>query len=396
MARPTNKLSAKGVAALSDPGIYGDGAGLYLRISPSKSRSWVLIYRFDGRRREVGLGSAEKVTLAQARVRAAEGRAQVADGIDPVAARKAEKEPTAPKVADTTFGAVAEALVDTLEKGWKNAKHRQQWRNTLRTYAKPIWNKPAGAITSADLIEILEPIWLAKPETAVRVRARIEHVLDAAKVAGHREGENPARFRGHLALMLPSQKMGRKKAHHPAMPYADVPAFMVTLRGLPGMATQALEFTILTAARSGEALRATAAEIDLEAATWTIPAERMKMGVEHRVPLSPAAMDLARARLRGVTDPDAYVFPGARKGMPLSNMAMGMLLRREQFDDFTVHGFRSSFRDWCGEETEYPRELAEMSLAHAVGDEVERAYRRGDALLKRRALMDDWGRYVAG
>ena len=329
----------------------------------------------------MGLGGLTSVSLARARVKAAEARAQVADGVNPITHRKAE---------GLTFGAFTDTLLDSIEAEWRNPKHRAQWRMTLTTYAAPLRPLAVDAVTTDDVLAVLQPIWTEKPETASRVRGRIERVLDAAKAKGLRTGENPACWRGHLDHLLPKrQKLSR--GHHTALPVPAVPAFMAQLRARPAMAARSLEFTVLTAARTGETLGARWGEIDLEAAVWTVPATRMKAGREHRVPLSALAVALLRA-LEPLRGEGPYVFPGQRRGKPLSNMAMDMMLRR-MGSEVTVHGFRSTFRDWAGEETDHPREVAEAALAHTVGDATERAYRRGDALAKRRRLMDDWAAY---
>lgn len=276
------------------------------------------------------------------------------------------------------------------EPSWKNAKHRQQWRNTLTTYASAIWGTPVDQVSVDDVLTILQPIWFAKPETASRVRGRIESVLDAAKVRGLRSGENPAAWRGNLALLLPDNKKGPKR-HHPAMPFAEVRDFLIKLRALSALSARALELTILTATRTSEVLQATWSEFDLEAKTWTIAAERMKAGREHRVPLSPAAIAL----LKDLDTNSEFLFPGQAEGKPLSNMSMEMCLRRMSMSRYTVLGFRSSFRDWVGEATNFPREVAEEALAHIVGSASERAYRRGNSFEKRRTLMDAWASYCA-
>ena len=274
-----------------------------------------------------------------------------------------------------------------IETGFRNAKHRSQWRNTLATYTTPIWNKRLAEIETDDVLACLKPIWQAKAETASRVRGRIERVLDAAAARGLRSRDNPARWRGHLANLLPKrQKLAR--GHHAAMPFVDVPVFVERLREVEGVSARALEFTILTAARSGEVLGARWSKIDLDAKVWTVSAGRMKAAREHRVPLSERAVEILSA-LAAVKIGD-YVFPGAKRGSPLSVMALTMVMRRMGMEAFTVHGFRSAFRDWAGERTNFPREVAEAALAHVVGDETERAYRRGDALEKRRALMEAW------
>jgi integrase len=386
MARSINRLTVKGAAALKEPGLREDGGGLYLNVKASGARSWLFIYQWRGKRREKGLGSYPLVSLEDARAKRDSARKLLTEGKDPL-------EPQKP-VVTATFGGCAAALVDDLEVGWRNAKHRQQWRNTLETYCAPIWTRDVSAIDTADIVDILRPIWSVKPETASRLRARIERVLDAAKVKGYRTGENPARWRGHLQLILPGATRGAGVRHHPAMPYGQVPDFVKGLKTRVSTAARALEFLIHTAGRTSEVLGMRWRELDLEAKLWTVPVERMKMHREHVVPLTEAALTVIRAMAVFGTDPDAPVFPG-RKGKPLSNMSMEMLLRRMGCDDFTVHGFRSSFRDWAGEETAFPRELAEAALAHVVGNAVERAYRRGTALGKRRELMNVWSTFVA-
>jgi integrase len=385
MARHVNRLSARRVATMLKPGLHADGDGLYLSVTDSGAKSWRLIFSFRGKRRELGLGRINTVSLAEARDKVAEARRLVSQGVDPKEAWR----PQASVEAAPTFGVVALDLIESLGPGWKNPKHRQQWRNTLTTYARSIWESPVAEIDVNDVLKVLRPIWTTKPETASRVRGRIERVLDAAKVRKLRSGENPAAWRGNLALLLAKRKLGPKR-HFPAMPFEQVPTFMADLRGRPGLAARALELTILCAVRTSEALRATWAEFDLHEAIWTIPPERMKAGKEHRVPLSDEAVSL----LEELGIDDSYVFPGLKAGRPLSNMAMEMVLRRMGADQWTVHGFRSSFRDWCGEVTEFPREVAEQALAHTVGSEVERAYRRGDALEKRRELMKAWASFV--
>lgn len=387
MARLTKRLTALTVKNLNSPGRHPDGNGLYLLVGPTGAKSWVLMYKLAGKRVELGLGSTQVLSLNQARERAQEAAQMRANGIDPRSIWRAAA------INDDTpaFGAVATDYVDSQEVGWKNAKHRQQWRNTLWTYAAPIWDKPINAITVEDVLGIVQPIWLDKAVTAKRVRGRIERVLDAAKVRGLRDGENPAAFRGNLAMLLPKQRKDAMR-HHKAMAYADIPAFMVALRKCKGSSARALELTIQTALRTSEVLCATWSEVDLDQKLWTIPAERMKAGKEHRVPLSDAAITLLEALPRT----SAFLFPSASdRKKPLSNMAMTMVLQRLKLrQTCTVHGFRSTFRDWVHEETEHPREIAEQALAHQVGSEVERAYRRGDAIEKRRQLMADWSTHL--
>lgn len=384
MARPIHKLTD--TAAKSDklkPGRHADGGGLYLNVSKAGAKSWLFMWVVAGKRREMGLGSYPTVSLAKARKLALGCRDAVAEGRDPIAERE--------KVAEPTFGECADEFLASMSSSWRNEKHRAQWKMTLTVYCKAIRPKRVSAIDTNDVLKVLTPIWMEKAETASRLRGRIERVLDFAKAKGWRSGENPALWRGHLRNILPArQKLTR--GHHAAMPFVDVPAFVARLRESKAMAARALEFTILTAARSGETRGASWSEVDLKKAQWVIPAHRMKASREHRVPLSSRAVEILR-ELHELRTGD-LVFPGQKKGRPLSVMAMDMLLRRMKVD-VTVHGFRSSFRDWCAEETSFPREVAEQALAHVVGDATERAYRRGDALAKRRKLMEAWEAYLA-
>lgn len=391
MARELNRLSPRRVETVKEPGMHADGGGLYLRVLPTGAKAWTFIYQFGGKRRETGFGPLNAVGLAAAREKARKARELVAEGVDPKFGLR-----VAANDEETTFGQAADDLVDSLERGWKNPKHRAQWRSTLEGYCAPIWNRPVSSIATQDVVSILSPIWQEKPETASRVRGRIERVLDAAKVKGQRSGENPARWRGHLEILLPKRRKKGDVRHHPAMPYAEVGAFVQSLKLRISTAARALEFLILTSSRTGEVLGAKWKEIDRKAKLWRVPAARMKMGVEHVVPLSDAALVILDGMAVFGSEPDAFVFPSRFPGRPLSNMAMEMLLRRMQCDDYTVHGMRSAFRDWAGEETDYPREIVEMALAHAVGNEVERAYRRGTAIEKRRELMAEWAAYLFG
>jgi integrase len=399
-----NKLTARQVETVSEPGRYGDGAGLYLLVGLNETKKsvfkkWVFRYMLAGRRRDMGLGPAGSggISLAQARAAAGAARDLVRDSIDPIDNREAALEPPAEPVLKPTFGEMATALVDALSPEWRNAKHRQQWQNTLANDAAPLMPRPIDAIDTVDVLAVLKPIWQTKPETASRLRGRIERVLNYAKTLGYRDGENPAAWRGHLANVLPRRQM-LTRGHHAALPYDEVPAFVALLGSRNAVAAHALEFTILTAARSGEVYGMSWGEVDLTRALWTVPPGRMKGGREHRVPLSSRAVELLKQmeRLRVHDGRDCPVFPGARRGRPMSNMAMEMMLRRLGRVDITVHGFRSSFRDWAGECTPFPREVAEAALAHLVGDATERAYRRGDAIAKRRELMEAWASYVAG
>jgi integrase len=377
------------------PGRHADGGGLHLLVKETGARSWVYRFMLDGKSRDVGLGSAAVggVSLADARHAASLLRIKVRYKIDPIEERAREAAEAlaaaqAALIASITFKAAAEAYITANEASWLNDKHRQQWKNTLETYVYPvIGDLPVGEVVTSHVLEIIEPIWKDKAETAGRVRGRIEAVLDAAKARGYRQGENPARWRGHIAQILPPRSR-LTRGHHKALPYEAIPEFIGKLRDREAVAALALEFTILTAARTGEVIGATWEEVDLERSLWTIPAERMKAGREHRVPLSLRAVEILTTTK---ALEQAWLFP-AVKGVALSGMAMAMLLRRMNVD-VTVHGFRSGFRDWCAECTGYAHEVAEMALAHTVQNKVERAYRRGDLFEKRRNMMDDWAIY---
>ena len=388
--RLSKRLTARTVETLATPGRHADGDGLYLTVRPGGSKQWIFLYRSSGRLREMGLGSpASGLTLAKARQLAAEARGQISNGRDPLEARRQadERAKQIPK-----FGDYALALVDRIEVGFSNAKHRQQWRNTLTTYCRPIWALAIDQVDTKGVLDCLTPIWTSKPETASRLRGRIERVLNAAKAERLRAGENPAAWRGHLDATLP-RTSGLSRGHHAALPYLELPAFMDELRKRPGVAARALEFLILTATRTSEALNAMWDEFDLEAEVWTIPAARMKARVEHRVPLSRRAMEILRDLERDREDGGDYVFAGQREGSPLSNMALLMMLRRMKRGDITAHGFRSSFSDWASEVSSFSGELRETALAHTIQNKAERAYRRGDALEKRREMMEAWAIY---
>jgi integrase len=381
------KLSAR-AATTAKPGRHCDGRGLWLVVSETGARKWVFRFTFGGRVTEMGLGNAE-VSLAAAREKAAEARKLVAFGINPIEVRRDAERIAAGK---PTFGQCADALLETKSSEWRSEKHREQWRTTLVEYAKTLRALPVDQVDTEAVLGVLQPIWQATPETASRLRGRIETVLDAARAKGHiaRNEANPARWRGHLDKLLPKrQKLTR--GHHAAMPFDDVPEFIGQLRDREATAALALEFVILTAARSGEVLGARWAEFDLATKVWVIPPARMKAGREHRVPLSGRALAILEKLAEGRTG--EFVFPGQRPDKPLSGMAMKMILRRMKVEGVTVHGFRSAFRDWCGEATSFPREIAEAALAHVAGDTTERAYRRGDALEKRRKLMEAWAAY---
>lgn len=386
MARAVNKLTARTVQT-AGPGRFGDGDGLYLIVDPSGARRWIFLFRFNGKQREMGLGGVHVVTLAEARSKRDKARRLLADGLNPIDARQRNEPPAATVM---TFGAFADQLVPELAKGFRNTKHAAQWTSTLNTYAASLRSKPLDAITTDDLLAVLQPIWTTKAETASRVRGRIEKVLDAAKAKGLRTGENPARWRGHLDQLL-SKRRKLTRGHHAALAYEAVPAFVADLRTRDGIAARALELAILTAARVGEIVAARWDEVDMKAKIWTVPSERMKAERDHRVPLSDRALAILaemEQRRRG-----AYVFEGHRSDRHLSTGAFDALLERMKIKA-TTHGFRSSFRDWAGDCTEFPREVAQAALAHAVGDKAEQAYRRGDALAKRRALMDAWATYI--
>jgi integrase len=377
-----SKLTARRVET-AKPGKYCDGGNLYLIVSETGARKWVLRFTWRGRAKEMGLGSATNVPLADARERAADARRKIAQGLNPIDERKRDG-------GIPTFGEIADDVRETLSAGFRNEKHKAQWKSTLETYAAPLRAKPVDTIATDDVLAVLKPIWTKKAETASRVRGRIEKVLDAAKAKGFREGENPARWRGHLDHLLPRpSKLAR--GHHAAMPYEDVAAFIAKLRKREATSALALELCILTAARSGEILGVRWPEIDLDKKIWTVPADRMKAGREHRVPLSPRALAILRqlAKVR-VSD---FVFAGQARNKPLSNMAMEMVLRRMKIEGATVHGFRSSFRDWAGNVSNFPREVVETALAYVIGDKAEQAYRRSDALEKRRKLMEAWAAY---
>ncbi|MBW0143781.1 tyrosine-type recombinase/integrase [Sphingomicrobium clamense] len=376
------RLTATAVKAASNPGRYGDGDGLYLVVGKGGSKSWVVRVQKDGRRRDIGLGSAKKVPLKLARERAAEVRTQVEIGVDPIAERK--------KAAGIpTFREAAIKVHAEQKKGWKNAKHRAQWLSTLKTYAFPAFgDRPVSQVTEADVRDALIPIWLTKGETGRRLRQRINTVIDWAVAKGYRETS--------LALPVIDKSLPKQRAkvkHHRALPYAELPEFSVALKNKETIGRLALEFAILTAARSGEVRLATWDEIDKKAKLWTVPAERMKAGREHVVPLSDEALDVlerARPYRRGDSN---FIFPGMKRGQPLSDMTLTKVLRDLDVDA-TVHGFRSTFRDWVAECTDFQGDLAEAALAHVIADKTEAAYRRGSMLEKRRKMMIRFGEWM--
>jgi integrase len=421
MARLLNRLASNAAKSLRKPGRHADGGGLYLSISENGGRRWTFLYRWKGKKTEMGLGAVRDVPLVKARDLATEARKHLAGGVNPMEAR------SKPAAEVPTFGEVAEQLIAAMRASWKNPKHAAQWEMTLmgrvadKSTEPPGWKpseinycvalrpKRVNEVTTDDVLAVLAPIWSTVPETAKRLRGRIERVLGAAKASGHRSGENPARWPENLAAKLPKRKRSRK--HHAAMRFAAVPAFMERLRARKALAAIALDVTILTAARTNETLEAEWSEFELRAVPvtawddegkeytvmgpcWTVPPERMKMERAHQVPLVPRAVTLLEQLHAGRRG--RHVFPGQEAGRPLSNMAMEMILRRMSITDATVHGFRSSFRDWASETTPFPHEVVEMALAHAIENETEAAYRRGVLFDKRRGLMQAWADYCGG
>ena len=394
MPKKVKELSALEVGRLTAAGLHfvGGVAGLGLQVQQSGARSWVLRFSIAGKRREMGLGGFPDVTLADARRRAREEREKADKGTDPIAERKAAASRLRAEQAKAfTFKAAALAYIEAHELGWRNAKHAEQWRNTLASTYPIIGALQVRDVGLPQVLAVLQPIWTTKTETASRLRGRIESVLDWATARGYRDGLNPARWKGHLDHLLPAPGKITRVGHHAAVPVGEVGAFMQALRAQPGMGARALEFVVLTAARSGEVRGAQWSEIDMDAATWTVPGERMKAGKEHRVPLSDAALAILQAvpRMAGTE----LVFPAPRGGA-LSDMALVAVMRRMEVKA-VPHGFRSTFRDWCSERTNYTREVAEMALAHTIGDKVEAAYRRGDLFEKRRQMMADWAAFLS-
>jgi len=386
------KLTARKAATVG-PGKHEDGEGLRLVVAATGGRKWVLRLTIDGKRRELGLGAFPAVALVDARAKAATYRDAVRQGRDPT--QRIE-----PPVVHT-FTMAAAAFIRAHRRGWANHKHARQWVSTLKTYARPILGStPVGQICTEDVLQVLTPIWSTKTETAKRVQGRIENVLDFAAARKWRDPINPARWRGHLDKLLPKPGKVAQVEHHPAMPYTELPGFMAELAGMDSVSALALRFLILTACRTGETLGATWSEVDQEAAVWTIPAARMKARREHRVPLSGGALAVLEALPRYVGNP--HLFPGARHGKPLSNMALLQLMRGLGYGvggargAYVPHGFRSAFRDWAGEVSSFPRDVCEMALAHTIENKVEAAYRRGDLFDKRRRMMGEWADYLDG
>jgi len=391
MPRTMGRLNALAVTRAKKPGRYVDGGGLCLQVSRNGARSWIYRYMLDRREHEMGLGPYPAVSLVRAREKAQDARAVRAEGIDPIRAKRERRAATRLENArGVTFEAAATRYIASHRAGWRNAEHAHQWTATLTTYVYPVIGAlPVASVDTALVLMVLETIWTTKTETAGRVRGRIESVLDWAAAQGYRTGDNPARLKGHLDHLLPDRAKVHRVEHHAAMPYALLPAFVRDLRAQDGEAARALEFTILTAARAGETMGARWNEIDPAGKTWTIPETRTKGGRQHRVPLSGTAL----AALGPPGAGDAFVFAGQKRGKPLPPKSMRNLLARMGHDEVTVHGFRSSFRDWCAECTDFPSEVVEMALAHTVGNKVEAAYRRSDLFEKRRVLMQQWGSF---
>ena len=391
MAKNRNRLTAVAIKH-AGVGIHADGDGLYLQVLPSGGKTWILRFMLNGRAREMGLGSLTLVSLKEARDKAQAVRKQVHDHrIDPIDARRASRV----RAVTLPFKDCAKAYIEAHKTGWRNAKHADQWGNTLETYAYPVFGDlPVNQIDTALVMRVLEPLWRKKTETASRLRGRIESVLSWATVRGYREGENPARWRGHLDKLLPKRSKVQKVQHHAALPYADLPSFYALLRQQPGVGALALRFAILAAARTGEVIGMRWEEVSLQDKVWTVPPERMKSGREHRVPLSTEAIRVLKLAEKGRTDDSVFVFE-TRPGKPLSSATMTAVLKRMERADLTVHGFRSTFRDCSAEQTNFPREIAEAALAHVLSNKAEAAYQRADLLEKRRKLMEHWGKFTS-
>lgn len=390
--RSIHRLNSLSVNNTAKPGYYGDGGGLYLQISQFGTKSWVFRFTLH-KKREMGLGPVHDITLKKAREIAQECRLLVREGIDPITYRKERRAQAQNKsAAFMTFKECAEKYIRNNQAGWSNPKHAKQWTRTLETYAYPVIGPlPVAAVETTHIMEILEPIWSAKNETAKRVRGRVESILDAARVAKLRTGENPARWKGHLDKLLPASFKVAKVIHHPSLPYTEIGNFMAALRAQDNIASSALEFLILTATRTNEVIDATFDEFDLDKGVWIIPADRMKAKREHRVPLSARAIEIVKKMEE--KRQNNHVFPGQR-GKGLSNMAFLQLRNRMNLTGITVHGFRSTFRDWAAEQTAYPSDVVEMALAHSVGNQVQQAYFRTDLFEKRTALMRDWAGFL--
>jgi integrase len=373
--------------------MVADGRGLYLRTTPG-TKNWVFRFQIGGKRHDMGLGSILDVSLTEAREKVEDLHRLIRSGVDPLADQRTRAGALRVAAAkERTFDECAEAYIAAHEASWRNKKHREQWRSTIATYVAPIFGDlPVQEVDVGLIMAVVEPLWATRPETASRVRGRIESVLDWATARGYRTGENPARWRGHLENLLPKRSKVRRVEHHAALAYAEIGGFMAELRQQDSTAARALEFAILTVGRTGEVLGARWDDVDLAKRIWIVPAERMKAGREHRVPLSDRAIEILD-EMRAIRTCD-FVFPGAKIGRPLnSSMALLRLLRRMNRADISAHGFRSTFSDWCAEETSFPAEARELAMAHAVGNKVEAAYRRGDMFAKRRQLADAWAQF---
>ncbi len=395
MAKLVNRLIPNSIKNSMAPGLYPDGDGLYLQVSKAGSKSWLFRFMLRGKARHMGMGSFRDKTLKEARSEAGVYRGLLDKGIDPIEYRKTQREAQRQDEGKAkTFKECAEAYIELRKPDWKNSKHADQWTNTLDTYTYPIiGNRPVADIDSNDVLKVLKPIWYKKSETATRVRQRIESVLNYARVRGYRNGENPALWRGHLDQVLPKRNKVKTVKHHPALPYQELPDLFADLMDRKTAAAKALAFTILTAVRSGECRKAVPTEFDLNAGVWIIPSKRMKAHREHRVPLTKTALQLVSEALKDREEPD-FVFPGIRKDTPLSENAMLTVLKKSmKRPDLTVHGFRSTFRDWAGECTNFPREVIEAALAHQIKNQTEKAYARGDLFEKRQKLMEAWANY---
>ena len=388
-----NKLTSRAIQSKKIPGYYSDGGNLYLRVSKELNKTWAFYYKKNGKRTELGFGSLNDISLEQARDKASELRKQLKNGVDPIEEKqRIANEIKAKKAKYITFEQCAINYIEAHKTGWKNKKHIQQWHNTLSQYAYPVFGDLEVKLVDTNLItKCLNPIWLTKNETAGRLRGRIEVILDWATVHGYREGLNPSRWKGHLDKLLAKPSKIQTVKHHKALPFTEIALLLADLHQQEGVSARCLEFTILTAARTGEAIGATWSEIDIDNKIWTIPSIRMKAKREHRIPLSPAAICILNKML--VFKLNDYIFPGTKNG--LSNMSMSSVLKRMNISDITVHGFRSTFRDWAAETTSYPGEVVEMALAHTIKNKTEEAYRRGDLLEKRSQLMEDWANFCS-
>lgn len=395
MAREIHRLTALAVSKKKRPGTYADGGGLWLQVTESESKSWSFRFMLNGRAREMGLGPLHTISLTEAREQARACRALRLEGVDPIEHRKLRRvENTLQMACAKTFDECTAGYIEAQRPGWSNPKHADQWTNTLKTYASPVFGQlPVQAVDTELIVQALNKIWTSKTETATRVRQRIESVLDWATVSGFRKGDNPARWAGHLEHKLTNPAKLKNVENLPALPFAKIASFLTDLKKQEGTAARAMEYMILTAARTGEVRGAVWSEIDFEERAWTIPAERMKMKREHRVPLGDRAVEILEDMQKLKADDQRYVFPGGKVGKGMSDGALLALLKRMKRTEITPHGFRSTFRDWASECTTYSHEVKEMALAHLIKNKAEAAYRRGDLFEKRRQMMDEWQRY---